>query len=84
MANLGYKELSLLDEWPYKKYKDMDMTVGDVIEEDIDYVTWCLENIDGFVLSPDAMDAYEWMVNDRYVDEFGDPDNFGYDIYDHY
>ena len=34
-------------------------TVLQVLVEDVKYVSWCLENVSGFVLDTDAQEAYE-------------------------
>jgi len=46
---------------PYYLYNRIDFgrrhkgeLIRDIIEEDPDYLAWCLDNIDGFVLGEDA------------------------------
>jgi hypothetical protein len=33
--------------------------IRDIIEEDPDYIAWCLDNIDGFVLDEDAQKEFD-------------------------
>jgi len=54
------RELSLQDVMPFGQYKGQ--TIEDVINDDYQYVDWCLKNIKEFALDIDAQDALELMV----------------------
>lgn len=52
-----YEPLTLDDDWPLKKHRGEK--TWKVIEEDVRYVRWCIENVDGFELANDAYEAYD-------------------------
>jgi hypothetical protein len=47
------KFYDLDDELNFGKYKDSGKTVEDIIEEDPDYIRWCIENIETISFSDD-------------------------------
>ncbi len=75
MADLGLKEMGLGDFFMFGKYKDTDMTLQEVIDEDLGYIEWCLTTKDDFILDPEAMEYKEWAQldrNERYPYEYSD------------
>ena len=43
--------------FPFGKYRGK--SVFSVLVEDVRYISWCIENVAGFVLDEDANEAYE-------------------------
>ncbi len=43
--------------FPFGKYRGLSLIK--VIVQDARYISWCLENVGGFVLDEDANEAYE-------------------------
>jgi len=67
MARLIYKELGLGDVLEFGKYAGT--AIEDILNDDHDYIQWCLDNIKGFVLDSDAQDALELMQNEYQEDD---------------
>lgn len=53
--NAHYRVLGLRDIMPFSKHRGK--TVGQMIDEDLGFVTWLLENTE-FEMSPEAEDEY--------------------------
>jgi hypothetical protein len=59
LAELDYDDTvwSLEQVLPFKEHAGE--TVRDVIINDVDYITWCIENMDSFILDNGAYALYE-------------------------
>lgn len=51
------KTWSRTTRFPFGKHRGERLL--DVLAQDVKYITWCLENVGGFVLDADAQEAYE-------------------------
>lgn len=58
MAN--YQPLGLNDTMPFGKHKGK--TIQELINTEVDYIRWLLENSDSFELDEDADAAYTWQM----------------------
>jgi len=56
-----HRTLGLYDEMPFGKHKGK--TIMQVMDDDLDWITWALENIKTFELSPPAEDEYNARFN---------------------
>lgn len=53
------------DVFPWGKHKGQ--TLMSVIIHDVRYVSWCIENVSGFVLDNDAYESYEAFADTPYL-----------------
>ncbi len=44
--------------------KYVGCTLESIIESDISYITWCIDNLDNFELSNEAYDIYTFLLDD--------------------
>lgn len=53
------KVFELSDTFTFGKYKDTDLTLADVINDNIGYITWCIEEVEFFEMDNEAFEYYE-------------------------
>jgi hypothetical protein len=53
------------DTFPWGKHQGE--TLMSVIVGDVSYITWCIENVKGFVLENEAYEAYEKFAETPYL-----------------
>jgi len=58
----GISKYSLKSTLPFGKYKDTGLTVEQIIEKDISYLGWCLENVTLFELTDEAFNLFELHI----------------------
>lgn len=54
------------ERFPFGKYKDLDKTITDIMDENPKYVVWCLKNYKWFAVSPTLIES--WLHNGQYGD----------------
>lgn len=60
--------IGLEDNFDFGKYKGK--SVEAVINEDVKYIEWCIDNVDGFELDNEAYEDYEDKLD--YYDNYRD------------
>ena len=57
--------MNLSDKFFFGKYKGE--LLSDILDVDEDYIKWCLENFDGFYVTPEASFAIADEIGNKYV-----------------
>lgn len=72
MTKTIYALDSVINFGQYKKY---GYTISEILDIDPDYLEWCLDNVEWFALSQEALDILRDILND--VQDYDPYDNEG-------
>jgi len=53
------KFYDIYDDMDFGKYKDTGKTIEEILEDDADYIRWCIENVDNVSFSDEVISILE-------------------------